>query len=108
MSENTEIDVGKEEKNKEKAEKLVIIYAYYDGKNYNYSLWGTGPFREIFRQFLILHGAKKEIDAEGYMGELYRTYIYYEAPQEIDFTNFFCNVSIVWLRTYDSFLEYCE
>jgi len=97
-----------EREKRETEEEVPVIYAYTDGKDFDYSLLRTGKYKELIRLFLLENGAVRKTSEEGYYGEVYSVNVYYETKKEINFNGTFCNISIVWFRSFSDFLEHCE
>jgi len=101
MSMNVETEKKETEKNK------IVIIAYHDKDGYYYTLSEAGPFKELVREYLKMKGAKYDEYITEWYGEWTGNYFYYVSKEPIEF-DIFCNVSIIWKRTYIEFVESSE
>jgi hypothetical protein len=83
----------------------IVIHAYNDGE-YSYSLYGN-KYKDLLEMYLLQNGAKKDYAILEYYQEFEGRLLYYTSKKPINFT-IFCNVSIVWHKSFKEFLEYCE
>ena len=88
-------------------EEPIIVYVHYDGFEFDYAV-KDHKYKELVQEFLVINGAKIDHDEEGFYFELYRVYTYLSSKKFIDITKFFCNASVIWMKSYDDFLEVCD